>query len=255
MSHLQGAPPIWSRHAPDMRAIITTKGVMLGLPAYGGMMVEATARSLDAAQRRLSDLGIPVTPVYVRNESLVQRARNRIAAEFLASECDQLVFIDSDIGFHPDHLLRLLMHEQEMVGGMYRKKTLASVDFAVNYDVGPDGTAERLPETGLIAARHLATGFLKIRRSVFEQIRDAMPELRYHAAPGEGGEGAWRDHLHAFFDCWICPETRAYLSEDYGFCERWRALGGKLWVDPTMILEHYGQFGIWADPADALGLP
>lgn len=250
MTQIQGAAPVWSRVTPPLHASLATTGIMLGIPCYGGQMVEATTRSLEATYRHFADLGVPLLPCFVRNESLVQRARNRIVAEFLASGCDQLVFIDADIGFQPDHLLRLVTHAEEMVGGLYRKKTLDEVSFAVNFDIRPDGTSERIEKTGLIAAKHLATGFLKIRRVVFDRMREAMPHLRYRAHPSEGGEGEWRDHLWSFFDCWICPATGVYLSEDWGFCERWRAIGGRCWVDPTMILQHFGQFGIWADPAD-----
>lgn len=247
MTQVLGAPPIWSRNTPPTAVSLTTSGIMLGIPCYGGVMTEGTTRSLEGAYRLFADLNVPLVPCFIRNESLVQRARNRIVAEFLATECDQLIFIDSDIGFHPDHLLRLASHQQDMVGGLYRKKTLEEVAFAVNFD-SHEGRSERIPESGLVAARHLATGFLKIRRAVFDRMRQAMPHLRYQSHPQEGGPGEWRNNLWSFFDCWICPATGVYLSEDWGFCERWRAIGGRCWADPTMILQHFGQFGIWADP-------
>lgn len=249
MDHTPGAPPLWSRITPELHAQITTRGVMLGIPCYGGHMVEATSRSLEGAMRRLDQLGIPCEQVFIRNESHVERARNTIAAHFLASNCDQLVFVDSDIGFAPDHLVRLLAHAEPLVGGIYRKKTLA-VEWAFAPLVQPNGTTRRRETSGLIEARHVATGFLKVRREVFERIVEASPELRYLPHPTEGASGAWREHLATFFSGGICAETRMWLSEDYGFCERWRRLGGEVWADPTIILQHFGQVGLWADPAD-----
>jgi hypothetical protein len=243
--------PIWSRATQDLHAEIVPHAVMLGVPCYGGAICEATVRSIEAGRALLAENGISTQVTWVRNESLVQRARNTITAHFLASDCEQLVFIDADIEFAAAHLLRLVAHPQDVVGGLYRKKVLTSVDFAWTPDVAADGTARRHTGAGLIAARHLATGFLKIRRGVFGELAQAFPRMRYRAHDGEC-EGAWREHLHAFFDCWIDADGH-YLSEDYGFCVRCRQLGIELWADPAPILRHHGMLALWADPADQLG--
>ena len=38
----------------------------------------------------------------------------------------------------------------------------------------------------------------------------------------------------------IDPETREYLSEDFGFCRLWRELGGKIRLDAEGSLVHTG---------------
>jgi hypothetical protein len=46
------------------------------------------------------------------------------------------------------------------------------------------------------------------------------------------------------FDCMICPETRRYLSEDFAFCARWRALGGfRLKFQATLNVAKFYTFG------------
>jgi hypothetical protein len=52
---------------------------------------------------------------------------------------------------------------------------------------------------------------------------------------------------HAFFDVSIDPTTRAYTSEDFTFCKRWRAMGGKIWADLTITLNHIGYFTFRGD--------
>jgi hypothetical protein len=52
---------------------------------------------------------------------------------------------------------------------------------------------------------------------------------------------------YALFDCEIDPETKAYCNDDYGFCRRWRALGGEIWVDLTSRLEPVGQLTFHGD--------
>jgi len=239
-----------SPHAPRFEGDITTKGVMFGIPCYGGAMVDACQHGLQDTKAALDSLGIGYNEVTIRNESLVQRARNSIVAHFLASTADRLFFIDSDIGFSADQVLRLLSHDRDVIAGLYRKKRLDQVEFAVN--MLPGETAMRDPETGAVQCAAVATGFLCIKRNVIESMVQAFPHLHYHMPDGDGTPGNWRSHTYALFDCWIDPITRAYLREDYAFCSRWRAMGGEVWCDPGLILEHYGMLALSADPMDGL---
>lgn len=244
------ALPRLSPRVPTFERNIQTTGVMIGVPCYGGLIHDACMHGLLETRMAFHELGIGWNIVTTRNESLVQRARNTICAHFLASSADRLIFIDADIGFTADQVLRLLAHDRDVVAGMYRKKNLERVDFAVNWL--PGLTSPRDPETGAIQAAAVATGFLAIKRGVLEAMAAGFPQLQYALSPSDGQPGPWRDHCHAFFDCWIDPATRAYLSEDYAFCARWRAMGGEVWADPGLILEHNGTVTLAADPMDGL---
>jgi hypothetical protein len=248
-----GAAPRLSPHVPRFQRDITTTGVMLGVPCYGGLIHDACVQGLAETRVRLDAMGIPCGTITIRNESLVQRARNGIARLFLNSPADRLVFIDADIGFTADQVIRLLAHDRPLVGGLYRKKTLGRVDFAVNFRADADGAVERDPATGAIRALDVGTGFLAIKRAVFEAMAVAMPEIAYRVPHGDEAMGA--KEMHAFFDCAICPDSRQYLSEDYLFCRRWAALGGEVWADPGLILEHFGTLCLTADPMEHLGMP
>jgi hypothetical protein len=95
-------------------------------------------------------------------------------------------------------------------------------------------------EAGFATAKYAGTGFLLIKRGVFERMMQAYPELKFstiHSSP-RPTHGA--DYRYALFDCMIDPETGIYLSEDYAFCRRWRAIGGELWLDLNSELTHTG---------------
>lgn len=247
---LETEAPRLSPRVPRFARTIETKGVLFGIPCYGGMVSDATLHGLLETRARFAEFGLPWNIMTLRNESLIQRARNHIVAHFLASDCDRLVFIDADIGFTADQVLRLLAHDRDLIAGMYRKKRLDAVEFAVN--LLPGATVRPDPETGAIPAAAVATGFMAIKRGVLERMAQAFPQSRYRLNPGDGRPGAWREHTFALFDCWIDPASGAYLSEDYAFCHRWRALGGEVWADPGLILEHFGALSLSADPMDGL---
>lgn len=249
-----------SPRAPAVDGGAEVSGLMVGLPAYGGVFYDAVLLGLLDLQREMDRRGIPFATVVIRNESLIQRARNRVVAEFLAMPSfSHLLFIDADVGFTSDAVLRLLAHEKPLIGGLYRRKMLDRVDFAWNRL--PADQEKRNPVTGAISCAAVATGFMMIKREVFTRIIDASmlpPEegkpprspLRY--LPGDdGGEGGWRNHTFALFDCWI-DETGNYLSEDYAFCRRWRDLGGDVWADPGLLLSHNGTATFEADPMEVL---
>jgi hypothetical protein len=251
MAHDPAAPARrLSPHVPEFQGTIQTKGVLFGVPCYGGQIFDACMQGLLDTQKEFLRLGISFNLVTIRNESLIPRGRNGIVQHFLASGCDRLFFIDADIGFDAQQVLRILAHDRDVVAGLYRKKRLETVDFAVNWLPSPDGKANRDPATGAIEARHLATGFLCIKRGVIETMCAAYPHLRYRAHASEREAGRLPEFGHALFATYIDPVTLEDLSEDWAFCMRWRALGGQVWADPGVILEHYGTVPLSADPME-----
>lgn len=243
-----------SPHVPRFARRIETRGVMFGVPAYGGMVFDPFMAAMRETKDRFGELGIPWSIVAIRNESLIQRARHHVLAAFLASNCDRLIFIDADIGFTADQVLRLLAHDRDLVAGMYRKKSLEREEYACNLLVNPDGTVRQDPETGALLARHLATGFMCIKRGMVERMVAAFPHLRYRLH-GDARRAFGVEYAHALMDCFIDPVTLDYYSEDYAFCERWRALGGECWADPGLILEHWGTVCMTGDPMAHLMTP
>lgn len=182
-------------------------------------------------------------------DSLVTRARNDVVARFLDTLSSHLLFIDSDIIFTPDDVIRLLSVDLDVVGGLYPKKGIDwgqvnaaaargardLADYSVRYVVNV--TAAQMPGIGeCVAVDALGTGFLMVARSVIERMRDAYPETHYLSdddGPESGGD-RW-----ALFDAVI--HGKRYLSEDFTFCLRARQLGIQPYAHTGIALGHVGR--------------
>ncbi len=180
-------------------------------------------------------------------DALVTRARQSIAAYFLEDPtATHLLYIDADISYDVEQVLRLLRFNREVCAGLYpakkydweliRKKaargdgSLESAGLAYVYDwKEPHETVD-----GFGKVTKVGTGFLLIQRRVLEAMAKRYPELKYKAA-GPQGE---KEHT-AFFNC-LVDEKGVYLSEDYAFCKRWTDMGGDIWADFQSRLSHTG---------------
>jgi hypothetical protein len=168
------------------------------------------------------------------NESLISRARNTLTAKFLHTEgSTHLMFIDADIGWEPWHLLVMLNHDKDVVGGLYPMKSLP-VKWCVNGI--PDAVQD--DPSGLIEVTKTGTGFLLIKRDVFSKL-NAHPAVKPFIND-IGLDPALNPYMKTYFDTAV-RENR-YYSEDWTFCENWRDLGNKVWVDKRVLLKHTGTY-------------
>jgi hypothetical protein len=180
-------------------------------------------------------LGFHVSIELLGYDSLITRSRNTLAAKFLDTpSATHLLFIDADIAFEVEQVVRMLRFGEDLVAGMYPLKMLPP-----RY-VGVPCEGEQLEiREGFVTGRFAGTGFMMIRRAVFRRMIEAFPETRYTAAHTQPIPNS-SPNQYALFDCLIEPETGHYLSEDYAFCHRWRTLGGRLWLDTQSTLTHIG---------------
>jgi hypothetical protein len=212
---------------------LRTTRVHICMPCYGGMLTESTFMSYIKWANTCRQLGIDWTMETMTNESLISRARNTLTAKFLHNkESTHLMFVDADIGWEPWHLLVMLNRDVDVIGGLYPMKSLP-VKWCVN---GFDG-AEEGPD-GLQEVSKTGTGFMLIKRAVFEKL-DAHPATRPFAND-IGLPVELNPYMKTYFDTAV-RENR-YYSEDWTFCENWRDLGGKVWVDKRVLLKHTGTY-------------
>jgi hypothetical protein len=212
---------------------LRTTRVHICMPCYGGQLTESTFMSFIKWANTARQLGIEWTMETMTNESLISRARNTLVAKVLNTpESTHLFFVDADIGWEPWHLLVLLNRDVDVIGGLYPMKSLP-VKWCVNgfegAEEGPDGLQE-VSKTG--------TGFMLIKRHVFEKL-DAHPATRPFNND-IGLDPVLNKYMKTYFDTAV-RENR-YYSEDWTFCENWRDLGGKVWVDKRVLLKHTGTY-------------
>lgn len=202
--------------------------------------------------------GMQLQVMLHQGESLVTRARNNCVASFLANpDWTHLFWIDSDIDFSAEAAFRLLRSGYDIAAGVYPRKRdnwpaegvaagttqnrfeAGFTRYTVNTSV-TEGAAhlelEVRPE-GFIKLSEAPTGFMVIKRSVFERLIESYPEFNY--VPDSIGVPDMGLH-YRFFDVMVDPVTRRYLSEDYGFCRLWSGLGESIYVDANSNLTHQG---------------
>jgi hypothetical protein len=212
---------------------LRTTRVHICMPCYGGMLTESTFMSYIKWSNTCRQLGIDWTMETMTNESLISRARNTLTAKFLNNkESTHLMFIDADIGWEPWHLLVMLNRDVDVIGGLYPMKSLP-VKWCVNGFEGAEEGADGLQEVS-----KTGTGFMLIKRGVFEKL-DAHPAVKPFIND-IGLPPELNPYMKTYFDTAV-RENR-YYSEDWTFCENWRDLGGKVWVDKRVLLKHTGTY-------------
>lgn len=232
---------------------------LIAMPCYDQQITEPTFMSMMRTAMMFKDIGLKFSIATI-SDSLINRARNNMVAKFLAHpEFTHLMFIDVDLGFQPEDILKLMWHNKDIITGSYPIKDILwekvtenvnkgvpsdqllerSLRFVVNAVKDKDNTTVAV-ENGAIEIYDAGTGFMLIKRSVFEKMIDAYPELRYHDDTGslDEEEKKW---TYAFFNSYVDSDKKRFLSEDYGFCRYWQEIDGKVWVDPSIEMIHLGR--------------
>jgi hypothetical protein len=241
---------------------------------YGGQCTGMFARSVADLSALCTQYGIPLQLYFLFNESLITRARNYCADEFMRSGATHLMFIDSDIGFNPNDVIALLAIQDDaspydVIGGPYPKKCISwekiklAVDkgvadenpnnlekFVGDYVFNPKSGQAQIPIGEPVEVSEIGTGFMMIRRRTFEKYQEAFPELSYKPDHVRTEHFDGSREIMAFFDCIIDPVSKRYLSEDYMFCYNVQKMGGQVWFCPWMQLQHVGTYIFGGSLAD-----
>lgn len=194
--------------------------VFLATPAFAGVDPGYTFALFESV--KLLELeGVSTELAIFAGDCHVDDARNRLVKDFLKSGCDQLVFLDSDLRWEPEDLLRLIRRPQDVVGATYPLKQ--------EEEAYPVMMGEALPEGDLYEVEALPTGFLKIRRSVLESMAQVAPQY-YGKRDNEP--------TALIFERTLVGSVR--WGGDTTFCRKWREMGGKVYLDPLPLMEHSG---------------
>lgn len=230
--------------------------IVVGTPCFGGLVTQDYTMSLLNLSAAANASGFDVAVIMLGNDALITRGRSAIVAKFLDSAATHLLFIDADITFSPEIVNRMLRFDKDFVAGLYPAKIIDWQQLArrsghtgetleeagLSYVADVCKGAERKEEQGFVTGVYAGTGFQLIKRQVFERMIKAYPETKYKALHVFPRPSQPSNNLYALFDCMIDPETGVYLSEDYAFCRRWRAIGGEIWLDLTSQLTHTGNY-------------
>ena len=205
-------------------------------PCYGGQITEVCFSSYLQWTILAMQNNLNFQVDTLSNESNVNRARNSCAAKFLAGDATHLMFVDADIQFRAEDIVKLVSHDRDIVGGIYPQKTLPPKMVVNTLNNGKR-------EGDLVEVGTLGTGFMLIKRTVFEQMIEQGAQKYTDAI---GLSSAENENQYDFFNCTIDSKGR-YLTEDWSFCRRWRELGGAIWADTSIPLVHVGYHRFYPD--------
>ena len=232
--------------------------ILICTPCYGGQLFSSYFHSVLSAIKVFDKLGIKYGIKTIANESLVTRARNVCVSYFLSDDdYTHLMFIDADVSFGSDSILKLLRADKDVISGVYPKKTYMFEKLPAIIKNEPEtwytNIREKLAdyvvnfysnrakiEKNCIRVKDAPTGFMLIKRSVFEDLKKANPNLRYKNDLNLNSNQHKEDTFWLFFDCILDKDDRRYLSEDYSFCRLVQDIDKEIWIDVTVKLDHTG---------------
>lgn len=232
--------------------------IVVATPAFGGICYGGYLTSLIQLSSICISKNIDIEVIQLYNESLITRARNTLCKQFMDDYpySTHLLFLDADIQFEPNDIIRMLEFNKPVIGGIYPKKSIKWDKIAsyVNSQVEEkrvlkvddlqsiskeyvcilkDENTDLNNE--LIEVRYTGTGILLIKREVFDKMQNVYANDTYNV------NGII---YQRYFDVglkWIVSEqTNIYLSEDYWFCQRWKELGGSTYLYTKMRCKHWG---------------
>lgn len=225
--------------------------LFLSTPCYGGLCLEKYMKSIVNLQMLLMREGVQLMLDTTENESLVHRARNVSIGRFMQkTDADFFMFIDADVEFDAQSVLRLLNSGHDVSVAVYPKKVVMWDQAREAVENGDDrnmallssslvaniGATKRSVVNGFVEVLDGPTGFMMISREALTKMHEHYPELNCK----NDHQNRDFDEYCAIFDCMIDPDSKRYLSEDYAFCRRWQQMGGKIYADCNTTLGHVG---------------
>lgn len=187
----------------------------------------------------LSRLGVQWEYMARPSDFHIERAINNTLTELMErDDFSDVLLIDSDESWEPVGVVRLLLHPQEIVAASYRMKNNASeyVGHIRRVDGAPVGIMQA-DGSALLEAERVAAGFLRIRISALRRWAAAYPELVSDEPDGRKVQ---------FFSRMLVDEgdgRKTMACQDMAFSKRWRDIGGQLWIDPMVKVDHW-----WMEP-------
>ena len=223
--------------------------LFLGVPMYGGQCYGNFMTSTMGLNNLCRENGIEFMMCTLTNESLIPRARNVLVSNFLSTDATHFMFIDADIAYDPKDVLSMLEADKDIIVGAYSKKEIrwdnvrnavlngAPAEFLPMCTSNPCMQALEFNKSfdldKPLEIRYGPTGFMLIKREVFEKLADQVPKHR-HSDPDQ------KELIDVFFD--TSMEGEEYLSEDWHFCNLWRKNGGQIFLAPWVTLTHIGTY-------------
>lgn len=249
--------PIWINKDPKKNNE-SEYCIMVATPVHSDVSIHYT-QSLLEMQKFCFAQGIKIM-FHLLKSSLVTQGRNLCAAAFLNNkEATHMLFIDSDIDFEPESIYNMLKKDKDVISIPYPLKTFdwdkgyhkfkegeikSGRDLMLamnNYPVKIQDIEDITVVDGVMELTHSPTGCMLIKRSTIEKMIESYPHMKIKQNTIINGKSVETPNMYNFFDTHFDPETQTYHGEDFAFCMRWKALGGKCHAYIKDYISHVGE--------------
>jgi hypothetical protein len=234
--------------------------LFVATPMYGGLCTGGYTMGVLNMAGEFSKAGIQMYYSYMMNESLITRARNGMAYDFMQSDATHLMFIDADITFNPADIVRMIQADKDIICGLYPKKEINWMLVADAVKKGVDykdlhnytgsfvvnlvgGARESTGNINIpMEIDNGGTGFMLIKREVFQTLQPTVPKYTNDMILIVD-KNPQKKIIDEFFATSIDEESgNRLLSEDYHFCKIARKAGFKVFAAPWANLTHSGTY-------------
>ena len=257
--------PIWFNKSSNERVVDISEPkykIFVATPVHSECSIHYT-QALLKFQKQCMMNSIMVSFSLLKS-SLVTQGRNLCVANFLKDPTNytHLLFIDSDIDFKFDTIMKMLKFDREVIATPYPMKHIHWDQIWDRVQKGKIKNIEELKRAGhafpiklenqkgkeipvvdgVIEVSHAPTGCMLIKKQVFDKMIKAYPNDKIEQATIVNGKALIDEYNYNFFDTIHDPETKKYYGEDFGFCKKWTAIGGKCYCYVNDDITHVGEY-------------
>ena len=257
--------PIWFNKSSNERGIDISGPkyrIFVATPVHSECSIHYTQALLKF--QKLCMINNIMVSFSLLKSSLVTQGRNLCVANFLKDPANptHLLFIDSDIDFKFDTIMKMLKFDREVIATPYPMKHIHWDQIWDRVQKGKIKNIEQLKRAGhafpikldnqkgkeipvvdgVIEVSHAPTGCMLIKKQVFDKMIKAYPNDKIEQATIVNGLAVIDEYNYNFFDTIHDPETKKYYGEDFGFCKKWTAIGGKCYCYVSDDITHVGEY-------------
>ncbi len=210
--------------------------VYIAMPCYDSVKIN-TMLSVIKLVQQLSKSRIKVG-INTMKSPLIHQARNYLTSAFLTTEYQYLLFIDSDVEFEPESVMRMLVAKKDMVCTPYRVKApqLDKHIYTVEFK-NPNHIP--IQPGGLVEIEAGPTGLMLIDRKVFEKIIKKYPYLKIKNKATPTADKS-HEFYYNFFD--FSFREGYSMGEDVSFCRLARGSGFNIYANTQSTTQHHGSW-------------
>ena len=210
--------------------------VYIAMPCYDSVKINTMLSVIQLVQQ-LSSSGVKVG-INTMKSPLIHQARNYLTSVFLTTDYTHLLFIDSDVEFEPEAIIRMLVAKKNIICTPYRVKSELLDKHIYTVEFKNPKTIPFLPG-GLVEITAGPTGIMLIERTVFEKIIKNHPDLKIK---NKATPNATQSHAfyYNFFDFGF-KEGYA-IGEDVSFCKLARGNDFKIYANTESTTSHHGSW-------------